>query len=59
MTPRQKQLDEFLNQLWQVGLWTLVVLVLLIWVGMIMQIPLNPTSSAPNQPTIDPPAEVG
>ena len=59
MTPRQKQLDEFLNQLWQVGLWTMVVLVLLIWVGMIMQIPLNPTSAGPGQPTIDPPAAVG
>lgn len=59
MTPRQKQLDEFLNQLWQVGLWTMVVLVLLIWVGMIMQIPLRPTSAGPDQPTIDPPAAVG
>lgn len=59
MTPRQKQLDEFLNQLWQVGLWTMVVLVLLIWVGMIMQIPLSPTSAGPDQPTIDPPAAVG
>ena len=59
MTPRQKQLDDFLNQLWQVGLWTLVVLMALIWAGLIMQIPLHPTSAPPGAPTIDPPAAAG
>ena len=41
MTPRQKQLDLFFNQLWQVGLWVLVGLLLAIWVGVITKIPLN------------------
>ena len=41
MNERRKALDLFFDQLWQVGLWVLVGLLLAIWVGVITKIPLN------------------
>ena len=47
MNARRKALDDFFNQLWQVGLWTLTIVLLLIWVGVIMKMPLTSPLNEP------------
>jgi hypothetical protein len=51
MNPRAKALDEFFNQLWTVGLWLLVFLLLACWVGLIMKLPVLPQVADAPEPT--------
>lgn len=53
MSPRQKQLDQFFNQTWHMGCWTLGLVLFGILVGFelkVMELPVpqpEPTAAAP------------
>ena len=47
MNERRKALDLFFDQLWQVGLWTLTIVLMLIWVGVILRLPAPTITERP------------
>jgi len=51
---RARALDKFFDELWHVGLWTLAMVLVAIWVAGVMRLVADMPTEPPTQPQVIP-----